>query len=174
MALAWARERPGVTSLLMGARTPEQLRRNLGSLKLQLEPSVVELLCDAGTEGSLCSTGGTGCNSFVKNCVPPAPAYPFADLLAQRNPTCNSRQYAGGLRCCGHKRIMLDADQEVRDGTRLGRRASYARPHSSPPAPPPTGTTISTSASGCAASSSSSRQTSSPNPATPGASGAPH
>ena len=80
-------------------------------------------VCDAGTEGSLCATGGTGCNSFVKNCVPPAPAYPFADLLAQRNPTCNSRQYAGGLRCCGHKRIMLDADQEVRDGTRLGRRA---------------------------------------------------
>ena len=85
-------------------------------------------VCDAGTEGSLCSTGGTGCNSFVKNCVPPAPAYPFADLLAQRNPTCNSRQYAGGLRCCGHKRIMLDADQEVRDGTRLGRSGRRGRP----------------------------------------------
>ena len=23
-------------------------------------------------------------------------------------------QYAGGLSCCGHRRIMLDADQEVR------------------------------------------------------------
>ena len=36
------------------------------------------------------------------------------DLLAQRNPTCNSGQYSGGLTCCKHKRIMLDADQEVR------------------------------------------------------------
>ena len=43
---------------------------------------------------------------------------PLADLLAQRNPTCNSRQYAGGLRCCGHKRIMLDADQPVRPDAR--------------------------------------------------------
>ena len=41
-------------------------------------------------------------------------AFPAGDLKAQRNPTCNSRQYAGGLSCCHHKRIMLDADQEIR------------------------------------------------------------
>ena len=77
-------------------------------------------ICDQGATGKLCSTGGTGCNSFVKGCVARSPdlgragTTPSGDLLAQRNPTCNSGQYAGGLRCCGHKRIMLDSDQEVR------------------------------------------------------------
>ena len=28
------------------------------------------------------------------------------------NPTCASSTYAGGLQCCGHKRILLDADQD--------------------------------------------------------------
>eukprot|EP01062_Namystynia_karyoxenos_P072098 TRINITY_DN67_c0_g2_i2.p1 TRINITY_DN67_c0_g2~~TRINITY_DN67_c0_g2_i2.p1 ORF type:complete len:775 (+),score=214.49 TRINITY_DN67_c0_g2_i2:95-2419(+) len=67
-------------------------------------------LCDVGQMGKLCGPGGVGCQQFVKDCVP-APA---GDLLAQANPTCNSRSYIGGLQCCGHKRIMLDADQEVR------------------------------------------------------------
>ena len=67
-------------------------------------------VCDQGASGKLCETDGTGCDSFVKQCV----ARPDGDLLFQRNPTCNSRQYAGGLRCCHHGRIMLDADQPVR------------------------------------------------------------
>mmetsp|Transcript_36428 Transcript_36428/g.67040 ORF Transcript_36428/g.67040 Transcript_36428/m.67040 type:complete len:907 (-) Transcript_36428:128-2848(-) len=75
-------------------------------------------VCDTGAAGQLCNTGGVGCNQFVKACVPPNPLnYTGAsagDLLAQRNPTCNSKQYVGGLSCCGHRRIMLDADQEVR------------------------------------------------------------
>ena len=50
VSLAWARDRPGVTSLLMGARTPAQLQHNLESLQLTLEPTLVELLCDAGEE----------------------------------------------------------------------------------------------------------------------------
>ena len=36
VALSWAREQPGVTSLLMGARTADQLERNLESVKLDL------------------------------------------------------------------------------------------------------------------------------------------
>ena len=36
-------------------------------------------------------------------------------VQAQKNPTCNSEHYSGGLSCCGHKRIMLDADQPVPD-----------------------------------------------------------
>lgn len=36
------------------------------------------------------------------------------DLFSQNNPTCNSAHYVGGLSCCHHKRIMLDADQEIR------------------------------------------------------------
>lgn len=50
VALAWARERPGVSSLLMGARNTNQLERNLTSLDLQLPPEVQALLTDAGEE----------------------------------------------------------------------------------------------------------------------------
>merc|ERR1712139_297090 len=75
-------------------------------------------VCDGAAKGQLCSTdGGTvaqpgakGCSSFVKNCV----AAPEGQLLEQANPTCNSKQYVGGLSCCHHQRIMLDADQEIR------------------------------------------------------------
>merc|ERR1719262_1636630 len=71
-------------------------------------------VCDMGADGQLCETGGTHCGQFKKSCAPPPPHYPWGDLLAQKNPTCNSRQYAGGLSCCHHGRIMLDADQEIR------------------------------------------------------------
>jgi len=67
-------------------------------------------VCDHGATASLCETNGTNCRAFTKNCVAP----PAGSLLEQKNPTCNSDQYAGGLTCCGHKRIMLDADQEIR------------------------------------------------------------
>ena len=50
VSLAWARQQPGVTSLLMGARNVSQLLRNLQSLDLALEPTVLELLDDAGAE----------------------------------------------------------------------------------------------------------------------------
>eukprot|EP00933_Yihiella_yeosuensis_P004590 TRINITY_DN108964_c0_g1_i1.p1 TRINITY_DN108964_c0_g1~~TRINITY_DN108964_c0_g1_i1.p1 ORF type:complete len:576 (+),score=88.66 TRINITY_DN108964_c0_g1_i1:245-1729(+) len=67
-------------------------------------------ICDVGEAGKLCETGGKDCTQFVKDCV----AAPAGDLLVQRNPTCNSGTYLGGLSCCAHKRILLDADQEVR------------------------------------------------------------
>lgn len=75
-----------------------------------LSPSEPTCICDMGSTGSLCETNGTNCQTFTKNCVPG----PAGELLTQRNPTCNSKQYAGGLRCCAHKRIMLDIDQPVR------------------------------------------------------------
>lgn len=71
------------------------------------EPNCV---CDMGSSGTMCDMNGTNCETFTKNCVPA----PSGELLTQRNPTCNSIQYAGGLRCCKHKRIMLDADQPIR------------------------------------------------------------
>eukprot|EP00927_Polykrikos_kofoidii_P055043 TRINITY_DN49359_c0_g1_i1.p1 TRINITY_DN49359_c0_g1~~TRINITY_DN49359_c0_g1_i1.p1 ORF type:complete len:937 (-),score=98.26 TRINITY_DN49359_c0_g1_i1:92-2509(-) len=67
-------------------------------------------ICDFGSFGSLCETNGQACKQFTKDCKPA----PFGDLVTQRNPTCNSKSYVGGLSCCGHKRIMLDADQEIR------------------------------------------------------------
>jgi len=67
-------------------------------------------ICDSGSAGSLCDTDGNDCKYFTKNCVPE----PGGDLSTQANPTCDSRTYVGGLQCCGHRRIMLDADQPVR------------------------------------------------------------
>ncbi|MEH3077835.1 MAG: aldo/keto reductase [Quadrisphaera sp.] len=44
VALAWLVARPSVTSVILGARTTEQLRENLGAADLRLEPGEVELL----------------------------------------------------------------------------------------------------------------------------------
>jgi len=38
---------------------------------------------------------------------------PYSDLLRQRNPSCDVRTYVGGMQCCRHGNILLDADQEV-------------------------------------------------------------
>ena len=71
-------------------------------------PGVATPVCDTGGEGKLCSYGGVGCGSFTKNCLSHSKG---GDLLAQKNPTCNSNHYSGGLQCCHHNRIMLDEDQ---------------------------------------------------------------
>lgn len=65
-------------------------------------------ICNVGSAGYLCEHDGTGCGTFTKNCV----AEPNGDLLHQHNPTCNSKQYVGGLSCCVHNRIMLDWEQQ--------------------------------------------------------------
>merc|ERR1712008_481753 len=72
--------------------------------------------CNLGSVGELCEEGGKNCRPFVKNCAPPKGVgnAPWGDLVTQKNPTCNAAQYGGGLTCCHHKRIMLDADQPVR------------------------------------------------------------
>ena len=71
----------------------------------------------AGTKvnGSICEAGGVNCNNFTKGCAPPwdgDAAHTGGELLSQRNPTCWSATYAGGLSCCGHRRVLLDADQD--------------------------------------------------------------
>ncbi|KAL1520060.1 hypothetical protein AB1Y20_023535 [Prymnesium parvum] len=90
------------------------------SVLLLAPPSLPTCLCDGGTTGQLCETNGTGCVSFTKRCTLPydgVPGHEGGDLLQQHNPTCTSASYAGGLRCCGHRRILLDADQDP--GTEL-------------------------------------------------------
>ena len=75
-------------------------------------------VCNLGATGQLCATNGTDCKAFTKACTAPwdgEPTKQGGDLLAQQNPTCNSRQYSGGLSCCGHRRILLDADQDPGD-----------------------------------------------------------
>mmetsp|Transcript_14429 Transcript_14429/g.36058 ORF Transcript_14429/g.36058 Transcript_14429/m.36058 type:complete len:1135 (+) Transcript_14429:342-3746(+) len=93
---------------------------------------------DKRTPGLLCDSKGQQCESFVKNCAPPCsaattfPTLSFGasaaaasaaapgfhqhcgDLIPQRNPTCASRTYVGGLQCCRHGSILLDADQADR------------------------------------------------------------
>ena len=48
--------------------------------------------------------------------VPYSPAChapPLTSVLADRNPSCDVRTYVGGIQCCGHETILLDADQAV-------------------------------------------------------------
>eukprot|EP01044_Picomonas_judraskeda_P015568 COSAG03_NODE_2629_length_2580_cov_9.033857_3_plen_193_part_01 len=90
-----------------------------------MEPTGATCVCTTGTTGQLCGPNGTSCGKFEKGCAPHSPTLgnkgeASGDLLFQRNPTCNSAQYSGGLSCCHHKRIMLDADQDWDQATHNG------------------------------------------------------
>lgn len=58
-------------------------------------------VCDDGSNGFINGI------PFSKRCAPE----PTADLLQQKNPTCFIETYQGGLSCCHHKNVLLDADQ---------------------------------------------------------------
>jgi len=64
-------------------------------------------ICDAGTHGTIDGLG------FRKSCAPE----PTGDLLQQHNPTCFIQTYQGGLSCCHHADILLDADQPIDNRT---------------------------------------------------------
>ena len=59
MALAWLLRQPGVTSTIVGARSPEQLHKNRQALELQLDSTVVEAL--------------TACTEELKHALGPNP-----------------------------------------------------------------------------------------------------
>ena len=68
-------------------------------------------LASLDTPTCVCNTGVKGTINgipFSKTCLPE----PHADLLQQKNPTCSIETYQGGLHCCSHQTILLDADQE--------------------------------------------------------------
>ena len=50
VALAWVRQQPGVTSLLVGSRTPEELQQNVRSVDLTLSDETVRELTEASEE----------------------------------------------------------------------------------------------------------------------------
>ena len=50
VALAWLRRQPGVTSMLVGARTPEEIRQDVGAADLSLSDEVMRALEDATGE----------------------------------------------------------------------------------------------------------------------------
>lgn len=59
-------------------------------------------ICDNGKGGSINGLG------FSKNCR----GEPYGDLIRQHNPSCFIETYQGGLSCCHHKNVLLDADQD--------------------------------------------------------------
>ena len=52
VALAWLHDRPGVTSVILGARTTEQLTDNLGAAELHLTPEETDALDAASDPGA--------------------------------------------------------------------------------------------------------------------------
>jgi aryl-alcohol dehydrogenase-like predicted oxidoreductase len=52
VALSWLADRPAVTSVILGARTIEQLEDNLGSAGTHLSPEETELLDRASAPGT--------------------------------------------------------------------------------------------------------------------------
>jgi len=65
--------------------------------------------CLCPTIGSPGEINGQG---FGYNCAP----FPSGVLAEQNNPSCNVTTYTGGLHCCSHGSILLDADQTIPDG----------------------------------------------------------
>lgn len=59
-------------------------------------------ICYDGIKGSINGI------PFISRCAPE----PTADLLKEHNPTCYVDTYPGGLKCCAHKNVLLDANQE--------------------------------------------------------------
>jgi aryl-alcohol dehydrogenase-like predicted oxidoreductase len=52
VALAWVRDRPAVSSVILGARTTEQLRDNLGAASVRLDDDEVKRLDEASDPGA--------------------------------------------------------------------------------------------------------------------------
>ena len=51
VALNWVRGRPGVTSVLLGARTVDQLTDNLGALSWELNENEISVLNEVSAPG---------------------------------------------------------------------------------------------------------------------------
>jgi len=101
---------PFITAIGQSQVWPMQHKDHVnGIVTLANPPGTATCVCDLGKEGKVCEHDGTGCGTFTKNCV----AEPNGSLLFQRNPTCNSIQYVGGLSCCHHNRIMLDQEDQA-------------------------------------------------------------
>ena len=58
-------------------------------------------ICDVGKGGTINGL------EFSKNCR----IEPYGDLIQEHNPSCFLETYQGGLACCHHKNVLLDANQ---------------------------------------------------------------
>ena len=57
VAIAWAMARPGITTVLLGASTAEQLHGNLRSLEVRLTPAQLGLLDAASAPETMFTAG---------------------------------------------------------------------------------------------------------------------
>ena len=79
-----------------------------GSMQINLATkSMQTCVCDGPKQGYIGQTENGPLLPFGKNCLPE----PKGDLVQEKNPTCWLDTYVGGLSCCHHKNILLDADQ---------------------------------------------------------------
>jgi aryl-alcohol dehydrogenase-like predicted oxidoreductase len=58
VALAWLRQRPGVTSIIIGPRSTDQLSGNLAGLALDLSPEAVAHLDEISASTTTAPTNG--------------------------------------------------------------------------------------------------------------------
>mmetsp|Transcript_11909 Transcript_11909/g.30617 ORF Transcript_11909/g.30617 Transcript_11909/m.30617 type:complete len:553 (+) Transcript_11909:1-1659(+) len=82
--------------------------RARGASALSLKAlGVPTCICNTGKKGYITTDMNPAPQVFSKACAPE----PYADLLANKNPTCFIETYAGGLKCCKSGNILLDKDQ---------------------------------------------------------------
>lgn len=71
------------------------------------------MMLEVGRPNCLCrgdtTTGTINGVQFNAACEP----WPASSVLRDHNPTCSLETYSGGMACCSHQTILLDADQEV-------------------------------------------------------------
>ena len=72
-----------------------------GSTIQLIATSSYSCVCNSGIKGSINGI------PFNRVCRPE----PFGDLVRHKNPTCLVQSYQGGLSCCHHQNVLLDADQ---------------------------------------------------------------
>jgi len=73
------------------------------SITLAIVENLPTCVCNDGIHGWINGIG------FWKDCIDE----PIGDLVQEKNPTCTIETYVGGLGCCHHQTILLDADQPV-------------------------------------------------------------
>ena len=81
-----------------------------GSLVALVDPNANTCICKGSGGARPFGQGKSAINhiDYSPNCAP----VPLSDLLRQRNPSCDVRTYVGGMQCCHHQTMLLDADQE--------------------------------------------------------------
>jgi hypothetical protein len=82
-------------------------KNRAGAVLSLVAPNAPTCLCDTGAKSYISSDMNPSLALFEKDCL----SEPFGDLVQLHNPTCTIEHYAGGLKCCTSRNILLDVDQ---------------------------------------------------------------